>query len=418
MDLSTGKRKYRNLLADVEDQSLFFALFLLGTIGILSLKSLLFSQFTVTLFPLSLMFIYSIVALTTKRYRLREDRVGDNIYYLGFLYTLVSLGYALYSYQADGSGVDDILRNFGIAISTTILGLAGRVFFNQMREDPIEYEREARYSLVEATTSLRSQLADISTDVSSFKRKLVQIMEEGVVDIATSAKLSMTESVEHLAGTTNEAIRSIQTAFESFSEQSAQLNDAAEKTVTAVHALVNRIQQIDLSPELLAARFDPIVSRFEEIANEAMKRNRAQTNDLKRLRDMIDLNSDSSEKLRESFESLNIAATQKTQILIGWLDSTVGSLPTVTAELGLATTSLCKEIEAIQSLSAEILQGGTVHQRTVSEIRAAIELDLQAMQQHRRDMDALLTESRESLGALQGALVSLSKTLVEQLGGN
>ncbi len=104
--------------------------------------------------------------------------------------------------------------------------------------------------------------------------------------------------------------------------------------------------------------------------------------------------------------------------MIDWLDSTVGSLPTVTAQLGLATTSLCKEIEAIQSLSAEILQGGTVHQRTVSEIRAAIELDLQAMQQHRREMDVLLTESRESLGALQGALVSLSKTLVEQLGGN
>ena len=47
---------------------------------------------------------YALLALVTKRYRLREDKVGDNIYYLGFLFTLVSLAYALHVYDPNGAG--------------------------------------------------------------------------------------------------------------------------------------------------------------------------------------------------------------------------------------------------------------------------------------------------------------------------
>lgn len=417
MDTPAGNRLYRNLLDDKQDQFLFFGLFLLGMTGILALKELGYSQLTVTLFPVSLMMLYGSISWATKRYRIREDRVGDNIYYLGFLYTLVSLAYALYAYKTDGSGVEIILTNFGVAIFTTIIGLAGRVFFNQMREDPIEYEREARYALAEASGALRSQLADISTDMSSFKRKLVQIMEEGVVDISNSAKTSMAETVQTVSATTDEVLKSIHAAFQAFTDHSTNLNEAASKNVKALQSLFKRIEQIEASPDLIATKFEPIIQKFDEVASDALKRNRAQASDLKRLREVIDAAVASAETLHKTSAGLDASMSQKIEKFVQCSDSAVGEITRLTEKLRDTASALLDEIAVVQSVSTELKDGVTLHQSSISQIRSTFEDNLRIAQQHREAMSQLAADSRESLQALQGALVSLSKTLVEQLNG-
>lgn len=186
---------HRDPLSDVPDQWLFFGCFGLGAVAIWVLKALGIGQYVVTAVPVCLMIAYAAIAIVTKRYKIRADKIGDNIYYLGFLFTLVSLAYALWSFTAAASATETIITNFGIAIITTIFGLAGRVFFNQMREDPVEYEREARYSLAEATRNLKSQIDDISVELSSFKRGLVQIIEEGVTDISDKASETLLQNL-------------------------------------------------------------------------------------------------------------------------------------------------------------------------------------------------------------------------------
>lgn len=130
------------------------------------------------------MVIYAVIAIITKRFRLREDRVGDNIYYLGFLFTLISLAYALYVYNNPGGsgGAAEIITNFGIAIFTTIFGLAGRVLFNQMRQDPVEYEREARYSLAEASLATRRDTGHVCKRLLDAGRSSLSCMKGVVFD--------------------------------------------------------------------------------------------------------------------------------------------------------------------------------------------------------------------------------------------
>ncbi|PJI42429.1 hypothetical protein [Ferrovibrio sp.] len=96
VEIASSKKKYLNPLNDIPDQALFFGLFAVGGLAIWFMKMAGFHQYVVTAFPVAIMFGYAGVALVTKRYRIREDKIGDNIYYLGFLYTLVSLAYALY----------------------------------------------------------------------------------------------------------------------------------------------------------------------------------------------------------------------------------------------------------------------------------------------------------------------------------
>ena len=97
------------------DKWFFFVSFLIGAFGIIVLKNMEFSQFVVTLWPILWMTVYVFFILTKNRFRLREDIAGDNIYYLGFLFTLTSLASALYLFSLGKGGTEVIISNFGIA---------------------------------------------------------------------------------------------------------------------------------------------------------------------------------------------------------------------------------------------------------------------------------------------------------------
>ncbi|SLM48412.1 conserved membrane protein of unknown function [Nitrospira japonica] len=399
MDTPAGKRRYLNPLGDAQDQYLFFGLFIVGAVGIWILKWSGYSQLIVTLFPVSLMLIYCIIALATKQYRIREDRAGDNVYYLGFLFTLVSLAFALHDYRLDGSGVEYILKDFGIAIFTTIFGLAGRVFFSQMREDPVEYEREARYALSEASSAMRTQLGDISTDVSSFKRKLVQIVEEGVVDITNSANAAMTETVEKHSAASIEIVKSVRETFQTFVDHSTELNDAAAKNVKALQSLFKRIEKIEAPSDMVVAKFDSVLAKFEEVAAEALKSSRTEAGQVSRLRDSIDAVVGAAETIKKSSELYETAMSQRID------------------KLKTAIEVLVETVASIQVSSLGLTKGLEEHQTVMSQSRSLIEDDLRVVRKHRDSITQIEGESRQSLQQLEASLVSLCKTLVEQLGG-
>jgi len=50
------------------------------------------------------------------------------------MFTLTNFAVSLYQFGT-GSSTDEVLRNFGIAISSAIIGMALRIFYNQKRED-------------------------------------------------------------------------------------------------------------------------------------------------------------------------------------------------------------------------------------------------------------------------------------------
>jgi len=75
--------------------------------------------------PVCLMFFYLGVSIFTGKLRLHDEQTGDNLYYMGFLFTLTSLGVSLFQFGSEGS-TEMIVRNFGIAVTSTITGIALR----------------------------------------------------------------------------------------------------------------------------------------------------------------------------------------------------------------------------------------------------------------------------------------------------
>jgi len=100
------------------DKGLFALVAVLGFAAILFFKLKGFNANYVAAGAVALMLAYGLVAYQLPKVRMRLDRLGDNFYYLGFLYTLASLSAALIQLQQSIS-IDDVLgslsREFPLA---------------------------------------------------------------------------------------------------------------------------------------------------------------------------------------------------------------------------------------------------------------------------------------------------------------
>jgi len=169
------------------DRTLFFAFFAAGALLILTLKRFDAPQLVVTAFPCALMLWYAAWLWDWENKRPRFDSTGDNLYYIGFLYTLTSLAHSLYRFNADPNDTETIVSNFGIAISTTILGMALRILLGQTPvDDPAEIETAARLDLASSARKLRAEMdytietfhAELEKDFKDFRKRLERGFEE------------------------------------------------------------------------------------------------------------------------------------------------------------------------------------------------------------------------------------------------
>src|SRR5262245_32338054 len=108
------------------DKFLFFGIFITTSILIVVQKLFAVSKWIPAVTGATAIALFCVLSWKTPRFRLREDRIGDGAYYLGFLFTLVSLSVTLYQFTRSG-GVEEVISGFGIALTTTIVGLSLRV---------------------------------------------------------------------------------------------------------------------------------------------------------------------------------------------------------------------------------------------------------------------------------------------------
>ena len=112
------------------DQYGFLVFALGGGIAIVAAKYTNAPAGWVTIGAIALMGLYALIISRSGSGRLRSDQAGDNCYYLGLIYTLSSLAYAIFFFDPSNTATT-IVQGFGIALATTVLGLVLRVFFNQ-----------------------------------------------------------------------------------------------------------------------------------------------------------------------------------------------------------------------------------------------------------------------------------------------
>lgn len=291
-----------------KDITLFVICMVVGLAGIIALKFFFYaSQFWVSAFPCTVLIFYFIYVTATKRYQLRGDRAGDSVYYLGFLYTLLSLGLSLYQFVLAGMGPREIVGNLGIALSTTILGLMGRVVLTQLREDPIEMEESARMALAQAATEVRGELAHMVEDVAIFRRTTVQQIVQGTEELSRETNKALGENVAAFTASAKSVIERIEQVFADFGDNAKKLNKASGATIVALEKLIERVEAIEAPQSLISAKFDPLAERIGDIFKDFDARERQQQAAVDRLRSAFETSTDRVSKSMEDIGSLSAA---------------------------------------------------------------------------------------------------------------
>jgi len=271
---------------------LFFAVVMSGAGYIVFSKLHGFGALQVTLVPVLIMIAYASALGLARLFRLRDDQSGDNLYYMGFLFTLTSLAVSLYQFSSEGSA-EQIVQNFGIAIGSTIAGITLRIFFNQMRRDPVEVEHTARLELADASRKVRRELESTVLEFGYFRRATQQSLADAVEEIDAMLKLAKDRVVGQLEGFALDANKPLQDAsrqsgdaieqlnarilatFETVAKQLADdgalLSTSTAAIVQSIDSVVSKLASLQTPEHLFEVKLDPAIASLTRVVSTFSK---------------------------------------------------------------------------------------------------------------------------------------------------
>jgi len=265
-----------NLPPGLVNGLLFFAVVVFGSGYIIFSKLHDFGPVAVTMVPVLIMIGYAAL-LGARLFRLRDDQSGDNLYYMGFLFTLTSLAVSLYQFSAAGSA-EQIVQNFGIAIASTIAGITLRILFNQMRRDPVEVEATARMELAEASRRVKRELESVMLEFGYFRRATQQSVTDAVDEAQESIgkahkefsgelkKLSSKRSEQTLDGLNERTVQVLDVSRQLVRE-GEQLAKSTAKIVGAIDSLFVKLASRQTPEQIIQSELAPLIQGLTQALN-------------------------------------------------------------------------------------------------------------------------------------------------------
>ena len=242
-------------LSDRLDHWLFVVIFFAGVLPAFIVRFFFGLPAYVTMIWLvAVMLVYFWLIIKTRRFRLREDKAADNLYFLGFLFTVSALIIRCLKFSQNTGTETQIANNplvvvedLGIGLITTHVGKSTV----SLRRDPEEIEEEVRRpggrgrslqgditataEMIESARLLSAQVRRVARDTKG-TTKAIQGMER-------FRKVFETGSEKFIASTElAEKIDAIDIRKEIFTEK---LDQPIEELESTIQGFSTRIQQLE-----------------------------------------------------------------------------------------------------------------------------------------------------------------------------
>ena len=254
------------------DRIAFMLAFVVGIFGGLFLKVMGTHPFVAAGYSAAVLAAYAFVAWAGGRLKIEPEAIGDNCYYLGFLFTLASLAFTLYQMadpatnQGKPIAIPEVISGFGVALSSTIVGVFLRVLLMQMRPDFVAKDRAVRADLNRAYAEFRKDLSGTMSQMKAFSTESIQM--------ATERDNRLREATEDFVKDHQEALQ--QSAYTLAQNIEKSFLEASKRAIDDIAASIRETNQenqaalIDLVSEIqsLKNRLSEQESQsFEEIQN-------------------------------------------------------------------------------------------------------------------------------------------------------
>ena len=276
----------KSIFDKLDDSTVKYAFFITYVIG--ALVIIFGSKFpgaytsTIVLFGLMMTYLFGIIFLNRKLNTfVRDEQMGDSFYYLGFLYTLTALAVSLFTIDED---FNDLLKNFGIAITTTLVGLIGRIVMSQFRESLDEMKEKAEAQISDSARKLNTQLS-IS----------INILKDQSVNISKNTDRALQDSSLSLRRFMEENNKILQ-------ESTAKSKDVIDEFNASASEVTSKISRINIPTgkfEKFQESVDGIVSTLNDL-EAGLKKSSAESE---------------IHKVTENFKSLNSSISSQSKLL-------------------------------------------------------------------------------------------------------
>lgn len=315
---------------------------------------------------------YAVLTLVSVRARLDSGQIGDNAYYLGFVLTLVALAVTLYEIGSKGTEIsDDLLRDviagFGIALSSTIIGVCVRVVLLQYRVDLVAREREMQHTLNDAMRRFHSEIEEVVRGTKYLGIEIRQSLDEQHQHIAENGGKQIEKLMDDLASHHQKTCDAVVTQIKDVNEVLAAstrttLETAETATLKVLRELPDHLRQTNLAVAQEARSTADALKRSLEQLNAVMAEG------IGTLKTQIqhyvtETTTSHAENLKRETTLIDKSATVMEQALVSFTDKVAGNLKTIETTMAefadmhkQACQSIEKVLQNVEHLSAQVEQ--------------------------------------------------------------
>lgn len=146
----------------------------------------------ITLLCMSLIILYGIILKKTFP-NFAQDQIGDNSYYLGFIFTIFSLIIALFSLYLSSEEPEKLIGYFAIGLLTTLVGISCRCFYANDETSTANFD----------STTAADFMNRFTSNLDRYNLQFISIIEEMGKSAKTIGKITSTY-VDHLNNVSGE----------------------------------------------------------------------------------------------------------------------------------------------------------------------------------------------------------------------
>lgn len=236
---------------------MFFYALLAGAVCYILAASFGITGLKLHLIPVISMILYAVFVWFSPKSK-RDVSDADNAYYMGFIFTMISLGLALYQIETDinnNINVSKLVQSFGIALSSTIVGIFLRILISPKRQDIDAEETSARAALQESVLGF-SKVLDESTQnikvsyeshVSGFTQTISRASDTLVTGIGffnTKASSVFHEMIDLLEKSLPKTLDNVNESFSRLSESVERNTQKIQNTLDVQFAAILKTNEL------------------------------------------------------------------------------------------------------------------------------------------------------------------------------
>lgn len=218
------------------------------------------SKFLAIFLPSAVMLLY-VFGIVRIKSDLPVSIVGDSYYYLGFILTLIALVASLLSLSMNSDvDINSIVGSFGAALVTTIIGLVARLVLTSFTIQAKERRERLENDIERSLTTFSAQLETLTLEVVS---SITKVHTEAKVALETTLlkydelNEKVASSFEKVHSDTSDVLSSTLNTYKSVNDNivdqyASSMSDGEKNIKDAMDGLSERIENIEVSPELVS----------------------------------------------------------------------------------------------------------------------------------------------------------------------